>query len=86
MPTSAGFQQLSRYYCYRVRGKRAKSQSSDAPGVRGFAGIHSEKAMAPHCSTLAWKIPWRREWQPMPVFLPAKFHGQPMESQRVGHD
>ena len=22
------------------------------------------------------KIPWRREWQPTPVFLPRKFHGQ----------
>ena len=22
------------------------------------------------------KIPWRREWQPTPVFLPAEFHGQ----------
>ena len=22
------------------------------------------------------KIPWRREWQPIPVFLPGEFHGQ----------
>ena len=22
------------------------------------------------------KIPWRREWQPTPVFLPAEFHGK----------
>ena len=22
------------------------------------------------------KIPWRREWQPSPVFLPGEFHGQ----------
>ena len=22
------------------------------------------------------KIPWRREWQATPVFLPGKFHGQ----------
>ena len=22
------------------------------------------------------KIPWRRKWQPTPVFLPAEFHGQ----------
>ena len=22
------------------------------------------------------KIPWRRKWQPMPVCLPGKFHGQ----------
>ena len=22
------------------------------------------------------KIPWRRKWQPTPIFLPGKFHGQ----------
>ena len=22
------------------------------------------------------RIPWRRKWQPTPVFLPGKFHGQ----------
>jgi len=22
------------------------------------------------------KIPWRKEWQPTPVFLPGEFHGQ----------
>ena len=36
----------------------------------------SEKAMAPHSSTLAWKIPWTEE----PGAL------QSMGSQRVGHD
>ena len=25
---------------------------------------------------LAGKIPWRRKWQPTPVFLPGKFHGK----------
>ena len=35
-----------------------------------------EKEMAPHSSTLAWKIPWTEE----PVRL------QSMGSQRVGHD
>ena len=23
-----------------------------------------------------WKIPWSTKWQPAPVFLPGKFHGQ----------
>ena len=23
-----------------------------------------------------WKIPWGRKWQPIPVFLPGKSHGQ----------
>ena len=22
-----------------------------------------------------WKIPWRRKWQPTPVFLPGESHG-----------
>ena len=35
-----------------------------------------EKAMAPHCSTLAWKIPWTEE--------PGRL--QSMGSLRVGHD
>ena len=38
--------------------------------------IFSEKAMAPHSRTLAWKIPWKEE----PGAL------QSMGSQRVGHD
>jgi len=25
---------------------------------------------------LLGKILWRRKWQPIPVFLPGKFHGQ----------
>ena len=39
------------------------------------------------------KIPWRRKWQPTPVFLPGKSHGRrslvgysPWGSQRVRHD
>ena len=36
----------------------------------------SEKAMAPHSSTFAWKIPWTEE--------PGRL--QPMVSLRVGHD
>ena len=34
------------------------------------------------------KIPWRRAWQPTPVFLPGESHGQRslVGSQRVSHD
>ena len=39
------------------------------------------------------KIPWRRKWQPTPVFLPGEFHGQrglegysPWGHKRVGHN
>ena len=35
----------------------------------------------------AGKIPWRRDWLPIPVFWPGEFHGlQSMGLQRVGHD
>ena len=37
---------------------------------------HTEKAMAPHSSTLAWKIPWTEE--------PGRL--QSMGSLGVGHD
>ena len=39
------------------------------------------------------KIPWRRTWQPTPVFLPGKLHRQrslagysPWCRKRIGHD
>ena len=40
------------------------------------------------------KIPWSRKWQPSPVYLPGKFHGQrgnpgvlwSMRLQRVRHE
>ena len=45
--------------------------------VQTTAQLHSsEKAMAPHSSTLAWKIPWTEK--------PGRL--QSMESLRVGHD
>ena len=41
-----------------------------------YLSSNSEKAMAPHSSTLAWKIPWMEE--------PGRL--QSMGSLRVGHD
>ena len=38
------------------------------------------------------KIPWRRKWQPTPVFLPGESHGQSglagynPQGDRIGHD
>ena len=42
----------------------------------GGSGSNMEKAMAPHSSTLAWKIPWMEK----PGTL------QSMGSHRVGHN
>ena len=53
-------------------------QGAPSPGLE-FQGLLSglvEKAMAPHSSTLAWRIPWMEE----PGGL------QYMGSLRVGHD
>ena len=42
---------------------------------------------------LGWEAPLRRKWQPTPVFLPEKSHGQkrlvgysPWGHKRVGHN
>ena len=49
--------------------------------VQGFPGGNSGKEFT--CQCRRWKfnpwvtkIPWRREWQPTPVFLPGESHGQ----------
>ena len=44
--------------------------------LKSFLQHHSSKAMSPHSSTLAWKIPWMEE----PGGL------QSMGLLRVGHD
>ena len=31
------------------------------------------------------KIPWRRKWQPTPVFLPGKSHGQRRLADYIVH-
>ena len=43
--------------------------------------------------TWVGKMPWRKKWQPTPVFLPRKFYGQrslvgynPWGHKRAGHD
>ena len=46
------------------------------PILNAWLFTSSEKAMAPHSSTLAWKIPWTEE--------PGRL--QSMGSLRVGHD
>ena len=55
-----------------------KKNKSNMPPRSFETARHSapEKAMAPHSSTLAWKIPWTEE----PGWL------QSMGSLRVGHD
>ena len=45
----------------------------------GFPGgpmVKNPPANAGDTRDLAVKIPWSRKWQPTPVFLPGKSHGQ----------
>ena len=44
---------------------------------RWFRGKEST-CQCRRCEFNPWvrKIPWRRKWQPTPVFLPGEFHGQ----------
>ena len=61
-------------------------------GVPGGSAVKNPPANAgdPGSIPAVRKIPWRREWQPTPVFLPGESHGQrslarsqPMGLQRV---
>ena len=46
--------------------------------VRVVKNLPANAGDVKRCGFDPWvrKIPWRREWQPTPVFLPGKSHGQ----------
>ena len=56
--------------------------------------VGKETCNAGDAGSIPWvgKIPWRRKWQPTPVSLPGRSHGQrnlegcPWGHKRVGHD
>ena len=58
LPTDLSFQSCSLFW---VNSKHllGSSDGNVSPYVNGGGG--QEKAMAPHSSTLAWKIPWMEE-------------------------
>ena len=56
-------------------------ECSSITGPQGFLRWLSGKESACQCRRCRFdpwvkKILWRRKWQPTPVFLPGKFHGQ----------
>ena len=55
---------------------RLQSQYSEPHYFVGCYMLNSEKVMAPHSSTLAWKVPWMEE--------PGRL--QSIGLLRVGHD
>ena len=73
------------------------TQHTHASGIMGFPGGSVVKNLPAKQVTRVhpWirKIPWRRKWQPTPVFLPDESHGQrslasysPWGHKRVRHD
>ena len=49
-------------------------------GQTGFPGGSDSKEICLQCRRLRFRLwvgktPWRRQWQPTPVFLPGEFHG-----------
>ena len=47
-------------------------------GFPGGSVVDTLPANGGRCEFNPWvgKIPWRRKWQPTPVFLPGESHGQ----------
>ena len=65
------------------------THSSLEEGFPGGSAVKNLPAMQKLQETnpWVWKVPWRRAWQPTPVFLPGESHGQrSMEGYRSwGH-
>ena len=71
---------------------------ASAPVLLGLPWSLSGKRIHRNCRRCRFnpcvrKIPWKRTWQPTPVFFPGKSHGQkgpvgysPRGRKRVGHD
>ena len=58
---------LNKWFCIRWRNSCA---SLVAQMVKNLPAMQETRVQS------LGKIPWKREWQPTPVFLPREFHGQ----------
>ena len=91
------FDILITWSCYEKRGWTSRcsvnykhclrSRWCRLPRWRGSEESVRQRRRRKRCSFNLWvgKILWSRKWQPTPVFLPRKFHGQwsPWGSQKV---
>ena len=69
-------------------------KQNSVKGFSGGSGVKNRPANAEDVGLIpaSARFPWRRKWQPTPVILPGKSHGQrsqagysPWGSKRVGH-
>ena len=58
-----------------VHGVAKELDATSFPG-RSEGKASACSAGVPGFDPWVGKIPWRRKWQPTPVFLPGEFHGQ----------
>ena len=65
--------------CY-AHGEEKMRHWTNLATTSGFPGCslvkHSPANRRQQVPSLGRNIPWRRKWQPTPVFLPGKSHGQ----------
>jgi len=75
--------------------KKEKEEVKEEIGLPWWCKGKESAYQCRRCGFDPWsrKIPWRRKWQPIPLFLLGKSHGQrslvdysPWGCKRVGHD
>ena len=54
--------------------RKGRGTRDQITNIQGFPGSSDGKASAYNAGDLGL-IPWRRKWQPTPVFMPGKAHG-----------
>ena len=57
-------------------GTLSNCSETGSPQVEYPPANTGDVGLIPGSDPWVGKIPWRRKWQPTPVFSPGKFHGQ----------
>ena len=63
-------------FCPRTRSLEAHHFAGEPPHERTSSVAQREESACNAGGPSPGKIPWRRKWQPSPVILPGKSHGQ----------
>ena len=76
----------------RIRRSRMESGFPGGSVVKNLPAKQGTQCKGHAFNPWVGKIPWRKKWQPTPIFLPGKSHGQrslagcsPWGRKRVGH-